>query len=172
MRRMLFVIAMLTTTGCATSAIHGTQIDNPASVVAQASATTAENTPPEGAEISDDPVVRFLNKAVNSADADVALQIATSTNDRALGQCIGWARLSGTQQAASELASVKQLLQVMPVHPVGPISAYAEARRVSRDIQSGAVALRLAQFRGKLMSLRDDFAINCGPLSGLLAGGL
>lgn len=172
-RFLIITLLTLVATGCATHrASAPTTTPMPDTIVASGpialsatGPTTATLAPAEpGAEISDDPILRAITSLVTPQDVETSLRINVSWGDRAMLQCTNFLQLPTTQQRAAMLMHFKELLQIAPIKPVGPLSVLAEKRRVEHDVLSGELATRIAATRAKLDDLQRDVNLACAPL--------
>lgn len=171
MKRILILALSLLASSCALMGNHPNVVPDPALVTLSETPTTVQvETPdtngasPDAAAISDNPLVRGLSELFSEQDADTAGRINDLTNDRIMKPCTAFASDAKVRQRVADLANFKNVLQVLPIKPVGPLSILAEARRVRRDVESGALSARIAEKRKELDVLDEDFLIACGAL--------
>lgn len=133
---------------------------------AQAANEPQPNTPPPGAEISDNPLVRAINKLTdpNSPDNIAAAQIATTYNIKSYFQCASWAQSPVTKQRVNDLLSFKTLLPGPIIKPVGPTSLFVAGLAAGKEVTSGDLAARLAAGRKQLDAFNEDANLNCAAL--------
>ena len=164
-------LAILTFAACTTAnrvaTNIATDIHTPAMTTTPNSAQPADGPAAATAyAISDHPIVKLIAHFIQPEDAVTSLQIngLRPDGDKIQAQCTSWIVNPNTRARANALLDLKSTLQIAPIHPVGWLSALAEARRVDYDLRTGALQTRISAKRKELVDLHVDLTLACGPL--------
>lgn len=164
MKRTLIIALLALATVPADASIRWPWHQGKVATVATSIPSAESDAVQPGAEISDDPLVQGLATIFSSEDITASLRINSIRGDREMVQCTSFLIQPTTRQRVTELLNVKATLQLAPIKPVGPLSLFAEKRRLQQDFLSGALTTRIAEQRGKLNELMRDANLACAPL--------